>query len=455
MAGLTDSLSRFAYDPGFTSLPASVGTIIKTGFTDTIATMIAGRQAEPARILRQFVRQRQAQACEARVLFLEERVASSDAALINGTAAHALDYDDVALGGHPSTVLVPAILAEAERLDASGADAMRAYLVGYEIWAELFRREPDPYHLKGWHPTAVLGTVGAAGAVAWLNGLSAEQCRHAIALSASMACGLVANFGTMTKPLHAGRAASNAIDAVRLASIGLTAAPDAIEHHAGYLAALSPKGAADLSGDVEIGKRLRILESGLSIKKYPVCYSTHRVTDGVLDLVKEHGIRPDEVAAVDATIGVSQASMLRNHSPSTGLEAKFSLEFSVAAALSSQQVGLAELTDDYVNRPDIRELMTKVRIHTSDSRCPIEPVFALNDQVAITLKDGTRLNSGDIRFARGNASLPLQNEELKAKFVDCCAGAGLDANRLHGQLGNLENLASVRELITTNELAAA
>src|SRR5690606_26610132 len=113
------------------------------------------------------------------------------------------------------------------------------------------------------------------------------------------------------------------------------------------------------------------------------------------------------------------------------------------------------LTDDYVNRPDIRELMTKVRIHTSDSRCPIEPVFALNDQVAITLKDGTRLNSGDIRFARGNASLPLQNEELKAKFVDCCAGAGLDVNRLHGQLGNLENLASVRELTTTNELAAA
>lgn len=454
MAGLTDSLSRFASNPGFTTLPDSANAIIKTGFTDAIATMIAGRDADVVQIVREFVRQRQSRASEAQVLFIGEQAASNDAALINGTAAHALDYDDVALGGHPSTVLVPAVLAEAERLDASGADAMRAYLVGYEIWAELSRREPDPYHLKGWHPTAVLGTVGAAGAVAWLNRLSPEQCRHAISLAASMACGLVANFGTMTKPLHAGRAASSAIDAVRLAKAGLTAAPDAIEHHAGYLAALSPNGAADLSDGIELGKQLRILESGLSIKKYPMCYSTHRVVDGVLDLVKEHGIRPNDVEAVDATIGVSQASMLRNHSPATGLEAKFSLEFSVAAALVSQKVGLAELTDSYVSQLDVRELMGKVRVHTSESICPIEPVFALNDKVTITLKDGRQFESGDIRFARGNALLPLQDDELKAKFLDCCASAELDAGRLYTQLNSLETLKSIRDLAVFNELTA-
>jgi aconitate decarboxylase len=151
---------------------------------------------------------------------------------VNGAAGHALDFDDVALGGHPSTVLVPAVMAEGERLDVSGEEALRAYLVGYEVWAELFRREPDAYHLKGWHPTAVLGTVGATAAVAYLNKLPVDQCRHAIALSASLACGLVANFGTMTKPLHAGRAAAAAIDAVRFAASGLTAAPDAIEHQA-------------------------------------------------------------------------------------------------------------------------------------------------------------------------------------------------------------------------------
>jgi 2-methylcitrate dehydratase PrpD len=455
MAGLTDSLSRFASNPGFATLPEPASAIIKMGFTDAIATMIAGRNAKVVQIVREFVRQRQSSASEAQVLFIDERVASNDAALINGTAAHALDYDDVALGGHPSTVLVPAILAEAERLNASGADVMCAYLVGYEIWAELARREPDPYHLKGWHPTAVLGTVGAAGAVAWLNRLSPEKCSHAVSLAASMACGLVANFGTMAKPLHAGRAASSAIDAVRLSSAGLTAAADAIEHYAGYLAALSPNGAADLSDGVELGEHLRILESGLSIKKYPICYSSHRVVDGILDLVKEYGIRASDVEVVDATIGVSQASMLRNHSPATGLEAKFSLEFSVAAALISQKVGLTELTDTYVNQSGTRELMGKVRIHTSDSSCPIEPVFALNDQVTITLKDGRRLESGDIRFARGNALLPLQDNELEAKFLDCCANSELDAERLFTQLSMLETLKSIRELTISNELASA
>ncbi len=448
MSGLTDTLSRFAAKPEFTALPDTVLTTIKSGFIDAIATMIAGRDAEVVNIVRAFVRQRQSAATEAQVLFLGERAASSDAALINGCAAHALDYDDVALGGHPSTVLVPAILAEAERMDATGLDALHAYLVGYEVWADLFRRDPDPYHLKGWHPTAVLGTVAAASAVAFLNRISAEQCRNAIALAASMASGLVANFGTMTKPLHAGRAAACAIDAVRLASAGLTAAPDAIEHYAGYLAALSPKGAADYSDASTLGRTLQITKAGLSIKKYPMCYSTHRIVDGVLDLANTHHIQPEDVQTIQATIGISQASMLRNHQPATGLEAKFSLEFAVAAALLSRKIGLAEFNDHYVNQPAVRELMSTVRITTTDSCCPIEPVFALNDQVSITLKDGRRLDSGDIRYARGNAMLPLNAQELETKFMDCCSAAppNLNAKVLYAKLSRLEELDSLKHL---------
>lgn len=455
MAGLTDTLSRFVSRPSPPPLTDTVRDMIKTGFIDSIATMIAGRNADVVNIVRVVVRQRQSAAQEAQVLFLGEQAASNDAALINGCAAHALDYDDVALGGHPSAVLVPAILAEAERLDASGADALQAYLIGYEAWAELFRRDPDPYHLKGWHPTAVLGTVGAACAVAYLNRLPAEQCSHAIALAASMASGLVANFGTMAKPLHAGRAASNAIDAVRLAAAGMTAAQDALEHHAGYLAALSPKGAADRSDTSSLGSTLHILEAGLSIKKYPMCYSTHRVVDGVLDLARAHQLKAADIAAVHASIGVSQASMLRNHEPVTGLEAKFSLEFAVAAALLSDRVSLAELTDEYVNRPEVRDLMSRVNVDTTDTHCPIEPVFALNDQVTLELRDGRRLASGDIRFARGNALLPLQPQELHAKFMDCCARAqGLDAATLYDRLHTLETLESVRSLAATQYAAA-
>jgi 2-methylcitrate dehydratase PrpD len=382
------------------------------------------------------------------VLLGVEAAGSADAALINGTATHALDYDDVALRGHPSTVLVPAVLAEGERLDVSGESAMRAYLVGYEVWAELCAREPDSYHLKGWHPTSVLGTVGAAAAVASLHRLSPETCRHALALAASMASGLAANFGTMTKPLHAGRAAACAIDAVRLAAHGLTAAPDAIEHHAGYLAALSPKGAALREGTADtLGRQLRILDSGLSIKKYPMCYATHRVIDAMLDLVEAHDLQLDDVKGVHATIGLAQESMLRNHSPVTALEAKFSLEFAVAAALVARKVGLQQLTDEFVGKAEVRAAMRLVGCSTVDTRCPIEPILALNDRLVIDLKDGRRLDSGDIRFARGNAMLPLKGDELKAKFFDCCASAGeVDAARLYERLRELRGLPKLRSL---------
>jgi aconitate decarboxylase len=448
MNGLTSELAAFTANPRFPELPQRAVDIVQSGFADTIATMLAGREEPVVRIAQQFVAARGSSATEASLLLGAHKAAAADAALINGAAGHALDFDDVALGGHPSTVLVPAVLAEGERLDASGADALRAYLVGYEVWAELFSREPDAYHLKGWHPTAVLGTVGAAAAVAHLNGLSEAQCRHAIALAASMACGLVANFGTMTKPLHAGRAAAAGIDAVRFAAAGLTAAPDAIEHHAGYLAALSPRGRADRESPAsKLGQELRILGYGLSIKKYPACYATHRVIDGVLDLARANHVRAEDVEEVRARIGVAQASMLRNHAPTTGLEAKFSLEFAVASSLVAGRVGLGELTDEFVGQPKVRDLMAKVRIATEDSQCPVEPIFALNDRVQLVLRDGRTLDSGEIRFARGNAMAPLAGPDLRAKFMDCATRAqGIDAAALYGHLTDLRALPRVRAL---------
>jgi 2-methylcitrate dehydratase PrpD len=418
------------------------------GVIDTVGTMIAGRNERVVRIVQQHVARRRSNARESSVLLGAERAFAQDAALINGTAGHALDYDDVALAGHPSTVLVPALLAEGEAIGACGADLLRAYLVGYEVWAELISRDADSHHVKGWHPTAVFGTVGAAAAIAALRRLGIEACRNAISLSASMAGGLVANFGTMTKPLHAGRAASSAIEAVRLAMGGMTAAPDAIEHDAGFLKAISPKGQVDLQRPTDgLARSLWILESGLSVKKYPICYATHRVIDAVIDLARKHDLRPDNVESVEASIGVAQASMLRNHTPVTGLEAKFSLEFAVASALVARSVGLAQLSDDFVNRPEVRAAMRKVETATVPTTCPIEPAFAFSDRVRIRLKDGQRLDGGEVRFARGNAQLPLREEELRAKFFDCVAGADhIDADALYAQLAGLDSVQDVRSL---------
>jgi 2-methylcitrate dehydratase PrpD len=449
MQGLTSQLAAFVAQPGLDRIPDEAIRIIRSGFVDTIATLLAGRDEPVTKLVRDHVRAKRSSLAEASLLLGEERAGASESALVNGVAAHALDYDDVALAGHPSTVLVPAVLAEGEALGASGLAAIRAYLVGYEVWAELIGRESDSHHIKGWHPTGVFGAVAAAAAAASLRGLDEEKSRHALAIAASLAAGLTANFGTMTKPLHAGRAAANGIEAARLARAGMTAAPDAFEHAGGFLVALSPRGDVDRTRPAAgLGKELAILALGLSVKKYPMCYATHRVIDGVLDLARANDIKVSDVERVDATIGLAQAGMLRNHAPLTGLEAKFSLEFAVASALVAGKVGLSELTDEFVARPGVREVMGKLSIATTDSRCPLEPAFAFSDRVVLELRSGRTLDSGEIRFARGNAQLPLREEELRAKFMDCTSTVTyLDAAALFERLTRLESVSSINELV--------
>ena len=454
ITGLTHELAAYVANPGFGNDAKAACDIAKTGFIDSIGTMMAGCQQPVVRIMLAHAGAARTPA-EAPVPFAGIMLPAAQAACVNGVAIHALDYDDVALSAHTSTVLVPAILAEGHLLDVSGLEALRAYVVGYEVWVELFSREPDQYHLKGWHPTGVFGTVGAAAAVAYLHRLPEEQTRQALAIAASMASGLVANFGTMTKPLHAGRAAACAIDAVRLSMLGLSSAPDVFEHPAGYLTALSPAGRVDRTRPAaQLGKTLRILETGLSIKRYPVCYSGHRVIDAVLAIAERENLQPRQVRQVRVTIGPAQASMLRNHRPRTGLEAKFSVEFAVAAALVARQVGLAQLSDSFVASDDVRGLLDKVVTEITGRPCPIDPAFSYADRVVIELLDGRSFDSGDIRFAHGNAMLPLDAAGLRQKFMDCIAAAPASATSagpaadagLYKRIAELESLPSLRQL---------
>ena len=452
MTSLTHQLAAFAALPTFGEHEAAALAVARTGFVDSVATMMAGSAEPVVRImLEQYGGERSP--AEAPVPFAGLMLPATRAALINGVATHALDYDDVALSAHTSTVLVPAILAEGHRLDVSGRDALRAYVAGYEVWAELFVRESDQYHLKGWHPTGVFGPVAAAAAVACLNRLSVEQTRQALAIAASMASGLVVNFGTMTKPFHAGRAAAAGIEAVQLSKLGLTSAPDVFEHPAGYLNALSPAGRTERTRPAELGSTLRILDNGLSVKGYPVCYSGHRVIDGVIDIAERENIQPVQVRQVRVTIGPAQASMLRNHRPQTGLEAKFSAEFAIASALVERHVGLTQLTDSFVARADVRALLEKVVVDITHRPDPLDPAFSYADRVVIELVDGRSFDSGEIRFARGSAKLPLTAAGLRTKFLDCMATGAVPAYRaagadvaLYDRLADLEALPRLRAL---------
>ena len=419
---LTQGLAQFVATPPFEQVPDHALPLLRNAFVDTVACLFSGKQEPVTQAALALVRERGSRNCVS-VLFEKLRLDPMDAAFVNAVAAHALDYDDMALNGHPSVVLVPALLAAGQARQATDQELLRAYLVGYEVWAELVGREPDSLHNKGWHPTSAIGTVAVAAAIAHLERLDVTTAAHALGMAASLSGGLMGNFGSMTKPLHAGWAASHGIEAVRLAQRGVTASVNVMESPTGYLAALSPRGKADRSSWL-IPANLRIQRSGLSIKKYPVCYAAHRIIDGVLDLRQRYGFKADQIHRFVPTLSDVTRRVLHAHKPTTALQAKFSIEFACAMAALEGAVGLPEVTDAHLARAELQNLMDRVEARTVSPGCPIEPGFALHDEVRIELLDGTVLESGPIRFARGHALLPLTKEDIRRKWKDCLIGEG-------------------------------
>jgi 2-methylcitrate dehydratase PrpD len=446
MPGLTRRLADFIAGLAFDRLPNAAVETAKRGAIDCIGVMFAGRDEPVAKLATGLAAP--AAKGEARVAFDRGFARSPDAALANGTAGHALDYDDVALDGHPSVVLVPAILAEGERLGAGGRDLIAAYVAGYEAWGELVDRDEDQHHGKGWHPTAVFGTVAAAAAAARLARLDPARTVNALGIAASMAAGLVANFGSMTKPFQAGRASQSGIVAARLAARGMTAAPDALEHPSGFLRAFSPAGRVRVDGELAAGRDWHIVRQSPNVKRYPVCYCVHRIIDGALALRGRRPLAPEEVAEIDVSVGRVQSTPLREHRPRTALQAKFSAEFAMAAVIVAGRVGMSELTDEFVNRAAVQALLPKVRVRLTDESDPEDPLFASFDEVRIKLADGSVLASERVRYARGHARNPIGLDDLHAKFRDC-VGSALSpeaAARLFERLSRLEAQPSVAAL---------
>src|SRR5262245_10103562 len=446
LMGLSQDLGRFVADVSFESLPAEAVETARAGFIDCIATMIAGAGDPAPQLLRQAL---QPPPGDATLYFSGEGAPAPEAAWINGTAGHALDYDDVAaLRGHPSTVLLPAVLAEGEALGASGREMLVAYVAGYETWAEPAWRDPGHHHRKGWHPTGIFGPIGAAAACASLRRLDAERATNAVALAASQSSGVMANFGTMTKPFHAGHSARSGLMSARLAELGFTAALDALEHPQGFLSAVSPEGAVDRESPMQrAGNEWKILKYRLGIKKYPACYCTHRALDAMLELLARHPLKPADIERITVSISDTHSLILRNHQPQTGLAAKFSMEFAMAAAVISRRAGLAEYTDGFVKRPDVQELMRRVGVETNQNYDPEISGASVFDQVRVELVGGGVVESEKVARAKGHADRPLSEGELFDKFRTChdAGGAKIAPDVLFDRLRHLEDL-SAREL---------
>lgn len=437
--GLTHDLGQFVSGLRYDDIPDAGINVARLGLIDCSSVMIAGEVENVTRIVEQTVTAGVV-ADESSVCFTTRRTGALPAAIINGTAAHALDYDDA--GGHRSAVLIPALLAEGEAIGASGRALLTAYVAGFEVWSELVRREDGQLHEKGWHPTGIYGAVAAAAAMSCLHGLDPERTAAALALGASQSSGIVANFGTMTKPFHAGAAAQAGILAARLAASGMTASAQALEHPRGFLSAVSQYGRFDAErSTTHLGRDWHIVRDGVSIKKFPTCYCTHRTIDALLALLKERPVNPAEVAEIVVHIGRTQAAILINSRPQTGLEAKFSIEFAVACGLLERAVTLRHLTDEFVQRPEVQSLFPKVRTVLIDEYDPTLTSYSPYDQVEIVLASGERLASEKVVRARGHISRPLERDELKAKFASCLevADSDLDPDCLFELLENIES----------------
>jgi 2-methylcitrate dehydratase PrpD len=448
---LTADLGQFLATIQYDQLPPEALPLVRNAFTDTVGVIMVGITEPVVDIVRRTLVETGGRR-EARACLSPLTVSAPDAALLGGTAGHALDFDDHSLTGHPSTVLVPALLAEGETLGSSGRELVTAYVAGYETWAELIRRDTQ-HHKKGWHPTAVFGVIAAAAAMAVLRRLPAERAATALSIAASHASGLAPNFGTMTKPYHAGLAARNGISAARLAAAGMTAGRDTLENAQGFLNAFSPS-SADRASPVKVGREWYLPWQSLCVKKYASCYFTHRSFDTAVRMLAGRSLGAQDIASIEVTMGRGQVVVLANHRPQTGLEAKFSEEFAMAAAVILGRMSVDVFTDAMVQRPDIQAFFPKVKLNAVDEYDTRDPAHSPTERVVIRLANGEVLDSGEIARIRGHAYDPMGADELWTKFVECTARthSGGEAKALFALLQAVEQLPSARELPTCKAL---
>ncbi|MDE0455413.1 MAG: MmgE/PrpD family protein [Gammaproteobacteria bacterium] len=448
MGALTESVLDFLCGELPARAPASARRIAVTGFIDCIGVALAGVD-QP--VVRNLLKSDGGGDPEARLLLSGQRMPASAAALIGSAAAHALDLDDYAFANHTSAVLAPPILAEAEVVQVSGARMVEAYLAGFEVWSVFARRERDYMQGAGWHPTGVYGPVGAAAALTRLRGLSRRETRNALGLAAAAGGGVMDNFGTQAKPYQAARAAEAGVTAVRRALAGLDAGPDALDGAGGFLKVISPSGRVDrASAASDLGRDWYMAEHGLNIKRYPIVGAAQRCVDAALQLRTDHGPEPAAIRRVTARISEAHSSVMQFRLPADAMQAKFSLEFAVAAPLIFGRLGFAEMRDDCVRRDDVQALMRKVEREEGPDDDPIYPVGARHDTVGVALDDGTALESAPVHRYRGHGQNPLTPDELRAKFMDCATVTGAVpedvAADLFERLSRLEELDGVGEL---------
>ena len=418
----TERIAHFVAETRLETLSAEVVTAAKRAVLDTLGVTLAGAAEEGSRLLLDSL-SATADAGPAHIFGTDLRASASQAALANGALGHALDFDDVNVNmrGHPSVPVLPAVLAVAEAAEAAeaagsdGGAVLSAFVVGFEVECKLGRALGASSYARGWHATSVAGALGAAAACANLLRLDAARTRNALGIASSMACGTRQNFGTMTKPLHAGLAARAGVEAADLAARGFTAAPDILEAPMGFGVLFSPGDDWRPERIGDPGKPWDILSPGINVKQYPCCYMTHQALDATLAATERRPLDAAEVESIEVRVSPGSTSALIHHRPTSGLEGKFSMEYCVAAAVLDGAVRLRTFDEDQVQRPEAQQLLRRVSIvHPPEAKAWTSP----STRVTVRLRDSSALRA-EVTRERGSPGDPLSWDELVDKYRDC------------------------------------
>ncbi len=444
---LTQQLAEFVINTRESDVPAEVLDRSRDALVDTLGCALAGSLDEGSEIAQRWVIETGARA-QATVVGTQLATSPAEAAFANGLAAHALDYDDslTTLRGHPTAPMLGAGLAVGEAANASGKAVLAAIAIGLEIGGKLGPALGAGHYMKGWHSTASVGAFTATAVAARLYGLTVAQLQTAWGIAASEASGLIRNFGTMTKPFHAGHAAKSGVMAAWLAKNGFTADTQIFDGKNNFFSTYAGDDAVPLESTVKnLGTPWEMVNPGIYVKRFPCCYCNHRPVGGMFEMIKQHGIKKEEVTKVRIGFLPGSDKPLIHFDPHTGLEAKFSMEYNAAAVLVDGKITMESFTDAMVQRPEIRAMMPKVERFRIPHEKTFSGITGYNDIEIVTPRGTFTLH---IDRVPGSPAWPMTAADRAEKFLDC-AGRVLGsagAKQLFAVADRCGQLANIAEL---------
>src|SRR6267142_989925 len=460
--GLTDYVGRFVATTKYEDIPPEVIELGKKSILDGLGLALAGSMAGTGTICRQYLEDLGLCDGKATIIGSARKTSPRFAAFVNAVSIHADDFDDTQLAVakdrvygllvHPTVPVLPAALALAERGGVSGKELMLAYHLGVEAECKIAEAISPRHYQDGFHSTGTCGPFGSAAACAKLLRFDLSKTLNAFGLAASQSGGLRENFGTMTKPFQAGRAAESGLESAELVALGWSAAEQILEADRGFFHAFG--GSYDPAAIMgRLGKPWTFVSPGISLKPYPSGSLAHPAMTELAHLIETNNIQATQVEKIDVGANHNMTTTLLHHQPKTGLEAKFSMEFCLAILLLEGKAGLGQFSDKVVPRPDVQEMIRRINFYV-DPEAESAGYDKMTSILKIHLKNGAVI-TGRADFGKGSPANPMNFEEATTKFRGCAEFAEWTKAKTEKIIAFTKNLESVTDMSALSSLLSA